>query len=116
MEDPMALLALSFPIVPGKTEQWLKFTADLKGPRRADFVASRKRMGVRERTFLQKTPKGDFVLVTLEGEDPAGAFQKWVAGTDDFTKWFITTVSALHGMDFTKPLPGMPELIIDSQG
>jgi len=113
----MALLAMAIPIVPGKTEQWVKFTGELKGARRADFIASRKRLGIRERTFLQKTPMGDLVVVTLEGDDPAGAFQKFGAGTDEFTKWFLSNVAAIHGMDLTKPPPGpMPELIVDSQG
>jgi hypothetical protein len=113
----MALLAMVFPIPAGKTDRWKKFTSELKGARRADFAASRKRLGVRERTFLQKTPMGDLVVVTLEGEDPAGAFQKMIASTDEFTKWFLAEASAIHGIDLTKPPPGpMPELIVDSQG
>src|SRR5947208_13250205 len=35
----MGFLAMAIPIAPGKTEQWLKFTSELKGPRRAEFVA-----------------------------------------------------------------------------
>jgi hypothetical protein len=113
----MALLAMAFPIAPGKTEQWQKFISELNGARRADFVASRKHLGIRERTFLQKTPMGDLVVVTLEGSDPAGAFQKFGVGTDEFTKWFLGNVSAIHGVDLTKPPPGpMPEMVIDSQG
>lgn len=113
----MALFAMAFPIPPGKTEQWLKFSSELKGPRRADFVASRKRLNVHERTFLQKTPMGDLIVVTLEGDDPAGAFQKFAAGTDDFTKWFVAQASAIHGIDLSKPPPGPPpELVIDSKG
>jgi len=113
----MALLAMAFPIVPGKTEQWQKFASELKGSRRADFAASRKRLGVRERTFLQKTPMGDLIVVTLEGDDPASAFQRFSTGTDEFTKWFLAQVSAVHGIDLSKPPPGPPpELVIDSQG
>ena|SRR5882724_7737837 len=113
----MALLAMAFPIAPGKTDQWTKFISELKGARRADFAASRKRLGIRERTFLQKTPMGDLVVVTLEGDDPGGAFQRFGAGTDEFTKWFLAQVSAIHGMDLSKPPPGpMPEMVIDSQG
>jgi hypothetical protein len=113
----MALFAMAFPIPAGKTDRWKKFTSELKGPRRSDFAASRKRMGVRERTFMQKTPMGDIVLVTLEGEDPAGAFQRFASSGDDFTKWFLAEVSAIHGVDLTKPPPGpMPELVLDSQG
>ena len=113
----MALFAMAFPIPAGKTDRWRKFTSELKGARRADFAASRKRLGVRERTFLQRTPMGDLVLVTLEGEDPQTAFQRFAATNDEFSKWFLAEVSAIHGVDLTKPPPGpMPELIIDSQG
>ena len=100
------MLAMAFPIVPGKTEQWQKFAAQLKGPRRADFVASRKRLGVRERTFLQHTPMGDFVVVTLEGDDPRSAFQRFAEGNDEFTKSFLAEVGAVHGVDLSKPPPG----------
>jgi hypothetical protein len=113
----MAMLAMAFPIPPGKTEQWKKFASELTGRRRADFVASRKRLGIHERTFLQKTPMGDLVVVTMEGQDPAGAFQKFTQGTDEFTKWFLAQASEIHGMDLTKPPPGPPpELVIDSEG
>jgi len=113
----MALFAMAIPIAPGKTEQWLKFSSELKGPRRADYIASRKRLGVHERTFLQKTPTGDLILVTLEGDNPASAFQKFSAGDDEFTKWFVAQVSAVHGIDLTKPPPGpLPELVVDSKG
>jgi hypothetical protein len=113
----MALLAMALPVTPGKTEHLMKFAAELKGPRRADYIALCKRHGVHERTFLQKTPMGDFVVVTFEGENPAGAFQKIGTGSDDFTKWFVAQVSAVHGVDISKPAPGpMPELVIDSKG
>ena len=111
----MAMLAMAFPIPPGKTDEWLKFMGELKGARRAEFAASRKQLGVHERTFLQKTPMGDLVIVTLEGNDPAGAFAKFGQGTDDFTKWFLARVQTVHGVDLTKPPPGpMPEQVIDS--
>ena len=52
----MALMAVAFPILPGKTDDWRKFIGELNGARRAEFVASRKAVGARERTFLQPTP------------------------------------------------------------
>ena len=64
----MAMLAMAFPIPAGKTEQWKKFISELTGARKAEFAASRRSLGVRERTFLQHTPQGDLVLVTLEGD------------------------------------------------
>ena len=111
----MALMAVAFPIPPGKTEQWLEFTAELKGARNAEYVASRKKLGVHERTFLQHTPHGDMVIVTLEGENPAAAFAAFGQGTDEFTRWFVGQAKEIHGIDLTQPPPGpMPSLIVDS--
>jgi hypothetical protein len=112
----MALNAVVFPILPGKTPEWREFIAELNGPRRSDFVASRKRVGAVERTFLQSTPMGDLVIVTLEGDDPARSFGEFVHSTDPFTLWFLGRVKALHGVDLAGPMPdgGPSQLVIDS--
>ena len=73
----MAMFAMAIPISPGKTEAWKSLINDLNGSQRTGFVASRRAMGVRERTFFQSTPMGDMVIVTLEGENPASAFQRF---------------------------------------
>jgi len=109
------MLAMALPIATGKTEHWKKFMAELKGPRFEEFKASRRKLGVQERTFLQHTPMGDLVVVTLEGADPAGAFATFGQGTDAFTKWFIKEAGEIHGIDLSVPPPGaLPELMIDS--
>jgi hypothetical protein len=114
-EDVMAMLAMAFPIPAGKTEQWKTFMAELMGPRKGEFAASRRSLGVRERTFLQHTPQGDLVLVTLEGDHPDTAFAEFARRTDPFTVWFKQQVSEIHGMDLNAPPPGpMPQQVIDS--
>jgi hypothetical protein len=111
----MALFAITFPILPGKTPAWHSFIGELNGARKADFEASRSAMGVRERTFLQPTPMGDFVIVTLEGDDPAVAFGRFAQGTDAFTTWFKAQVQDLHGVDLGAPPAGpMPEQVLDT--
>ena len=99
----MAMLAMAFPIPAGKTEQWKKFISELTGARKAEFAASRRSLGVRERTFLQHTPQGDLVLVTLEGDHPETAFAEFGKRTDPFTMWFKQQVSEIHGMDLGAP-------------
>ena len=112
----MAMLAMAFPIPAGKTEQWKKFIGELTGTRKAEFAASRRSLGVRERTFLQHTPQGDLVLVTLEGDHPETAFAEFAKRTDPFTMWFKQQVNEIHGMDLSAPPPGpMPQQVIDSQ-
>jgi hypothetical protein len=87
----------------------------LTGARKAEFAASRRSLGVRERTFLQHTPQGDLVLVTLEGDHPETAFAEFGKRTDPFTMWFKQQVSEIHGMDLSAPPPGpMPQQVIDS--
>ena len=97
----MALMAVAFPIAPGQSAQWHAWMEELRGPRRAEFVASRREAGVRERTFLQPTPMGELVIVTLEGDDPLASFAKMVSKDDAFTRWFIEHANAAHGMDLS---------------
>ena len=112
----MALNAVVFPILPGKTAEWHAFIAEINGPRRAEFVESRISIGARERTFLQSTPMGDLVIVTLEGDDPGRSFGQFVSSKDAFTLWFLDRVKAIHGVDLSAPmLDGAPsKLVIDS--
>ena len=112
----MALMAVAFPISPGKTAAWRSFMAEIAGPRHAEFAASRRRAGVQERTFLQQTPMGDLVIVTLEGDDPARSFGQMIGATDPFTTWFLERVKDVHGVDLAAPMTGFPsELVIDSE-
>ena len=111
----MTLMAVAFPILPGKTAEWHAWMAELNGPRQQEFAASRRRAGVHERTFLQATPMGDLVIVTLEGTDPARAFGQMMGAPDAFTTWFLERVKAVHGMDLSVPMHGSPSaLVVDS--
>jgi hypothetical protein len=109
------MIAVAFPILPGKTAEWRTFMEEVNGPRRDEFVESRRRAGVHERTFLQSTPMGDLVIVTLEGDDPGRAFGKMLSADDPFTKWFIERAEAIHGVDLTARPTGSPsELVVDT--
>jgi hypothetical protein len=111
----MPVVAVAIPIVPGKTDEWRTFVDELNGPRRAEFVESRQRAGVQERTFLQQTPMGDLVIVTLDGDDPMTAYMEMMSATDEFTTWFIERATALHGIDLsTMRSAPPPELVIDT--
>jgi len=111
------LIAMAFPVLPGKTEQLKKFTDELKAKYKKEYTDSRKNLGVYERTFLQKGPQGDTVIVTLEGENPGEAFKKLGEKTDEFTKWFNTQVKEIHGIDFSQKgtQPSLPELISETE-
>jgi hypothetical protein len=111
----LALNAVVLPILPGKMAEWRSFVAELEGPRKAQFVESRRRVGLHERTYLQPTPMGDLLILTVEGEDPGHAFGRMVSATDPFTLWFIEQVKAIHGVDLGTPMPSPSELIIDTE-
>ena len=62
----MAMIAMALPILPGKKEEWQKFLdAGFNGPGRAETVRVRDELGVQESSFLEETPGGDFVIITL---------------------------------------------------
>lgn len=111
----MPLMAVAFPISPGKTAEWRAWMDELNGPRHQEFVDSRRKAGVHERTFLQTTPMGDLVIVTLEGDDPARSFGLLTSATDAFSTWFREHAEAVHGVDMSAPLTEAPSrLVADS--
>jgi hypothetical protein len=59
---------------------------------------------------------GDFVIVTLEGDNPTASFGRMMSATDDFSKWFVERAMATHGVDLTQPMTEAPStLIVDSE-
>ncbi|MGD0092560.1 MAG: hypothetical protein ABSE73_21810 [Planctomycetota bacterium] len=66
-------MAFATQIPKDKFNQWEKFAHKLNTEFRKEFNESRKNAGIHERTFLQRTPVGDFVIVTLEGNEPLAA-------------------------------------------
>ena len=65
----MAALAMVMPILPGKKDKWLKMIEEINSPAaKPDFDVVRENAGLHERTFLQETPIGDFVILTYDGD------------------------------------------------
>ena len=112
----MATAAFALPLTPGKTEEWRRWSADLLGPRRAEYEASRRRLGVAvERAYLQHTPQGDLNVVYVEADDLARAFADLATSQDPFDVWFRERARDLFGgLDLARPLPGpLSELVFD---
>jgi hypothetical protein len=110
----MPMMAVALPLLPGKTAAWRKWIEELNGPRWQEFVDSRQRAGVSERTFLQPRPMGDLVIVTLEGDDPGSAFGQMMSANDAFSTWFADRAREFHG-DLPDPTTATPpELVIDT--
>jgi hypothetical protein len=85
----MASLAIALPILPGKTEQWKHYCQEMTGPRRSEYEASRKRVGItREVAFLEQTPQGDMVVVYIEAQDVQRAITGPGMSQEPFDVWF----------------------------
>lgn len=110
------MFAMCAPILPGKEAEHLEFMNEVKTRWPKEFREIRERLGLRERTFVQQTPHGAMVIVTLEGENPEAAFGELFGGDDEFTRWFVQQVKNCHGIDLTTPPAGpISNLLLDSQ-
>jgi hypothetical protein len=109
------MLALAVPILPGKLDQWRAVAHELARPRHAAWQAQRRRLGLRERLFLQQTAQGALALVVLEGRDLQHAMHAIGTDTDEFSVWLRQRVLETEGLDLAAPPPGPPpELVADS--
>jgi hypothetical protein len=109
-------LAIAIPVVAGKTGALRDWAHEITGPRAADQSDDFRRLGVtRAVACLQHTPMGDFAVQYSEGEDPGGAYQLFATSRHPFDVWNREQLGAIHGVDFSRPFPGLPELLFDWQ-
>jgi hypothetical protein len=105
----MAAYAFMVPILPGQEEADRRFFAELQGPRRAEYEAAWRRLGLRtERVWHQSTPQGTVAVVYLEADDVDRAFAGIATSDDPFLVWWRAQILAVNGLDLTQPLPGPP--------
>lgn len=111
----MARYAFALPILPGQEDADRRLISDMQGARRADFEASRKRLGIKaERVWHQVTPQGTTAVVYLEADDLGALFHGLAASQEPFDVWWRGKVLEIHGIDLTQPLPGPPnESLLD---
>lgn len=63
-DEWMPAFCMVFPVKPGKAPAIKDFARETMGPRRREFEASEKRLGIsKEAWFLQSSPQGDLVLL-----------------------------------------------------
>ncbi len=111
----MASLAMTLPLLPGKTEDWKRWVQDMAGAHLREFQASRKRLGIiREASFLQQTPQGNMAILYIEAEDIARALQGLAISQDLFDVLFRQQTQEFFGFDLAQPPAGPPpETILD---
>src|SRR5882762_6669183 len=101
-EKQMASFASVFPILPGKTEQWKRFCQEMVGPRRSEYEATNKRLGItRDFASLQQTPQVDVAVVYLEAQDIPHVFQAYAISQYLFDVYYIVNANDTHGVDFS---------------
>src|SRR5438034_4489663 len=98
--DTMASLAMTLPLLPGKTEDWKRWVQEMAGARLSEFQASRKRLGItREESFLQQTPQGDMAILYIDAEDIVHVFQGLALSQDPFDVLFRQQTREFFGLD-----------------
>ena len=113
-EAPLTELALEFPILPGMTDRVERFAAELCGSRSEDFSRSQRTLGVRkERWFLNRTTRGDSVIVYIEAENVFRTLALLVASKDPVDLWLKEEVRQFTGIDFsTSPSIALPKPLL----
>jgi hypothetical protein len=85
----------------------------MTGSRHAEFKASRDRVGLKERVWLQHTPQGDLAVVFWEAQDIPKVFQTLMTSTHPFDVWFRDKIlTDIHGIAPGGPPPPMNEEIL----
>lgn len=72
----MAVYCFTQLINPGKREEAKAIFEEVSGPRRDEYEASRRRLGIRkEKVWFQSLHQGEMAVVYWEGDDPRAALQ-----------------------------------------
>ena len=111
----MAVFCAAFPVLAGKVNAARQLAAECAGPRREDFAASQKRLGVtREQWFLQHEPDGQRLLVWFEADDLEHVFSSFATSTDSGDVWFKDQIKRHHRSRPERPPDEPPpEMILD---
>ena len=81
----MAVYCFTQRIQAGKRDQAKSIFEEVRGPRRQEYEASRRRLGIRrEKVWFQSSPDGDMAVVYWEGEDPRAALREFASSEDPF--------------------------------
>ena len=104
--------AIAVPIVPGKLDAWSSWMSELNGVRKAGFEELNSRYGLTaHRAWLQQTPDGGHMVIAVHDGPGGDDFMARIAASDHpFDMWFKENIREVHGLDFSGPMPPLPEL------
>ena len=112
----MASLAFSFPIRAGKTEEWRAWIREVLGPRRNEYKAFSRKLGLgTQRVYLQHTAQGDQAIIYLEGRNLPRTFLELQRSQDPFAIWFRQrTQDLFEGVDLAQTdLGELSQFVLD---
>lgn len=115
----MTSLAFEFPMTPGQAQEWKELGQELRGPRRSEYHAFRRRLGLTaQRMYLQQTPQGERAIMYLEGNDLQRTFQQLRTSQDPLAICFRRQAKDLFdGLDSNPTPPGsLSKLVFDGSG
>jgi hypothetical protein len=93
----------ALPIPADRVEAVRAFVVELLGPRRAEFERSWRDKGITQETaWLQQTPEGALVLVSMEAEDLPRAFAELAVSDSEFDRWYRQRVLEIYGVDLRR--------------
>jgi hypothetical protein len=108
----MTSIAFAVPVTPGKTQDAKAFIAELLGPRRHEFDASRKERGQHRITvFHQQWPTEQFVIY-MEADDHHKAMRDHDP-SNAFEAWFVKRYEEVTGISPDRLDPLVSEIMMD---
>jgi hypothetical protein len=109
----MDRVCLVLPILPGKMEDAREFQKELDGPRKSEYAASERNIGIdKEVWFIASSPAGDQFVAYIESPDFNKALGMFVQSRDDFDLWFKDRLANATSVDLNNPPPmTLPEVV-----
>ncbi|HET8632161.1 MAG TPA: hypothetical protein VFL91_32445 [Thermomicrobiales bacterium] len=92
------LYAFTWPVLPEQAEALRDLAAALQGPRREEFAALRRRMGVTREAWWYRPAQGE-LIVAFAVADPAAAFAAFTNADDAFARWLKRQLREITGRD-----------------
>ena len=103
----MERTCFALPILAGRAESARAFLRELEGPRRGEYAASERRLGIQKEVWaLQEAAPGALFVVYIESPALGAAFGQFAASRDAFDVWFKDRVREATGADLNTPPSG----------
>ena len=100
------------PIVDGKMGTWKQWATDLKDSRAEEFKEFNTASSDKVKVYA-----GPVVAALHEGPGAENFMSELATSDHDFDVWFRDSITEIHNIDFSAPLPGSPpQLLINAVG